>query len=115
MTKRTRKKTIDPAVASPEELARWSAEDAELARDIIEADNVLDVFAVAWRKIVAGEEKNAKLLYLAATSRLFDRCINVAIKGPPSAGKSEIRRQVLAFIPSEAVVSFTTLSERALL
>ena len=50
-----------------------------------------------------------------ATSRLFDRPMNVAIKGPSSGGKSEIRRQVLEFFPPEDVVSFTTMSERALL
>ena len=41
--------------------------------------------------------------------------MNVAIKGPSSGGKSEIRRQVLEFFLPEAIVSFTTLSERALL
>jgi hypothetical protein len=76
---------------------------------------VLAWFAQSWRKLVAGEEKNAKLLYLVATSRLFSKCMNAAIKGPSSAGKSEIRKQVLEFFPTEDVVSFTTLSEKALL
>ena len=48
---------------------------------------------------MAGEQKNAKMLYLAATSRLLDKCIHVAVKGPSSAGKSEIRKRVLGFIP----------------
>ncbi len=55
------------------------------------------------------------MLYLVATSRLFAKCMNAAIKGPSSGGKSEIRRQVLEFFPPEEVVSFTTLSEKALL
>jgi ABC-type iron transport system FetAB ATPase subunit len=55
--------------------------------------------------VMAGEQRNAKLLYLAATSRLLDKCINVAVKGPSSAGKSEIRKRVLSFIPPEDVVS----------
>jgi hypothetical protein len=41
--------------------------------------------------------------------------MNVAIKGPSSAGKSEIRKQVLEFFPPEDIVSFTTLSEKSLL
>jgi len=87
----------------------------ESAKDIIENENVLDLFEEAWSRMVAGEVQNAKLLYLAATSRLFRKAMNAAIKGPSSAGKSEIRKRVLAFFPSEAVISFTTLSERALL
>ena len=85
------------------------------ARTIIECDNVLDLFVRSWRELVAGEEKNAKLLYLVATSRLFNKCMNAAIKGPSSGGKSEIRRQVLEYFPPEDVVSFTTLSDKALL
>src|SRR6478752_5762847 len=64
---------------------------------------------------MAGETKNAKLLYLVATSRLFDRPMNAAIKGPSAAGKSELRKRVLRFFPPESVFSFTMLSERALL
>ena len=41
--------------------------------------------------------------------------MHAAIKGPSAAGKSEIRKRVLKFFPSEAVLSFTMLSERALL
>jgi hypothetical protein len=85
------------------------------ARYIIECDDVLELFAHSWRRVIAGEENNAKLLYLAATSRVFPKCMNVAIKGPSGGGKSEVRRQVLEFFPPEAVVSFTTLSEKALL
>jgi len=94
-----------------QEREHWEAS----ARTIIECGNVLEWFAGSWGKIVAGEEQNAKLLYLVATSRLFGKCMNAAIKGPSSAGKSEIRRQVLEFFPPEEVVSFTTLSEKALL
>ena len=85
------------------------------AKDIIVSESVLDLFTADWRKLVAGEERNAKLLYLVATSRLFTKTMHAAIKGPSSAGKSEIRKQVLAFFPPESVISFTSLSERALL
>ena len=119
MTRTKKKKVADPAEMTEADRALYDAQDREQwgasAKRIIECGNVLDLFAQAWRKVVAGEEKNAKLLYLVATSRLFDKCMNAAIKGPSSGGKSEIRRQVLEFFPSEEVVSFTTLSEKALL
>ena len=82
---------------------------------IIDSDDVLGLFEKAWAKVVAGEQRNAKLLYLVATSRLFDKCMSAAVKGPSSAGKSQIRTKVLDFMPPEDVVAFSTLSEKALL
>ncbi len=88
---------------------------ADTAAEIIQCDDVLGLFEVDWRRLVAGEEKNAKLLYLVATSRLLGRTMHAAIKGPSSAGKSEIRARILEFFPPESMISFTSLSEKALL
>ncbi len=88
---------------------------AKSAKHIIASEDVLDLFAIEWRKLVAGEERNAKLLYLVATSRIFPKAMHAAIKGPSSGGKSEIRKQILEFFPSESVISFTSLSEKALI
>jgi putative DNA primase/helicase len=88
---------------------------AKSAAEIIAVENVFDLFAADWCKIVAGEEKVAKLLYLVATSRLFTKTMHAAIKGPSSSGKSEVRTRVLEFFPTEAIVAFTSLSERALI
>jgi hypothetical protein len=104
--------TPDPAVMSDAEYAGFLKESAQA---IIDSGDVLSLFAKSWHKLVAGEENNAKLLYLVATTRLFDICMNAAIKGPSSAGKSAVRKKVLEFFPPEDVVSFTTLSEKALL
>jgi hypothetical protein len=76
---------------------------------------VLTLFAEEIGRFIVGEEDNAKLLYLVATSRLFDKTMHAAVKGPSSGGKSEIRQRVLDFFPPEDVISFTALSERALL
>lgn len=76
---------------------------------------MLDLFAKEFGKVIAGEAVNGRLLYLVATSRLLDRTMNAAIKGTSAGGKSEIRKRVLEFFPSESVVSFTSLSEKALI
>jgi hypothetical protein len=76
---------------------------------------VLELFAKEIGRQIVGEEKNTKILYLVATSRVFDKTMHAAIKGPSSGGKSEIRKRVLDFFPPEHVISFTALSERALL
>jgi hypothetical protein len=85
------------------------------AAHIVEHPNILDLFAVQFRNVIAGETTNGKLLYLVATSRLFDKTMHAAIKGTSAGGKSEIRKRVLEFFPPESVVSFTSLSEKALL
>ncbi len=118
--------TLDEEVRKRRERQKQSAEatppppktlkDLEhAAYDIVTSHTVLDRFAADIGKRVAGEENNLKRLYLIATSRLFEKTMHAAIKGVSSTGKSEIRLEVLAFIPPEDVISFTTLSEKALL
>lgn len=109
----------DPAEMTEAESALLDKKEREQlfgsARQIIECGDVLNWFVGSWRKIVAGEEKNAKLLYLVATSRLFPTCMSAAVKGPSAVGKSNIRKGVLQYFPPENIVTFTTMSEKALL
>ena len=110
--RRNRQKQSAEAPAPPKKTLK----DLEAAAyDICTSHTVLDRFAEEIGKRVAGEEANLKRLYLIATSRLFEKTMHAAIKGVSSSGKSEIRTEVLAFIPKEDVISFTTLSEKALL
>ena len=85
------------------------------ADHIVTSETVLDLFAAEFGKVIAGEETNGKLLYLVATSRLFDHTMHAAIKGTSAGGKSEIRKRMLEFFPPESVVSFTSLSEKSLI
>jgi hypothetical protein len=110
------KGTIAAALDAAIPVADQEATELEAkAADIIACSNVLDHFRQDWSKIIAGEEKNAAILFLVATSRLFDKAMHAVIKGPSSSGKSEVRHCVLKFFPPEDVFSFTSLSERALI
>jgi hypothetical protein len=62
-----------------------------------------------------GEHRNAKLTYLAITSRILDDPVSLAIKGLSSSGKSYTVSTVLKFFPDEAVITMTAMSERALI
>jgi hypothetical protein len=88
---------------------------ADSAAAIIQNENVLDLFAAEFKKVVAGERSTAKLLYLIATSRLLPKTMHAAVKGTSAVGKSEIRKRLLEFFPPESVVSFTSLSEKFLI
>jgi hypothetical protein len=79
------------------------------SRDIL---SVLDRALGACR--VVGERRNAKLVYLALTSRLLAEPVSLVIKGVSSAGKSYTIEAVLKFVPEAAVITMTAMSERAL-
>jgi hypothetical protein len=77
--------------------------------------NILEKFAGELSNIgVVGERRAAKLIYLAVTSRLLDRPVSVAVKGPSSGGKSFVVESTLKFFPPEAFYSLTAMSDRAL-
>ena len=86
-----------------------------LCQDLAEAPDILGLFSqVLTLSGVAGEEKTAKLLYLAVTSRLLDRPVSLAVKGPSSGGKSYLVDQVLSFFPKESFYALSGFSEHSL-
>jgi hypothetical protein len=63
---------------------------------------------------LVGEERVAKLLFLALTSRVFDRPVSVAVKAASSSGKSFAVDSVLRFFPPDAYFALTGMSDRLL-
>jgi hypothetical protein len=77
---------------------------------------ILDQFAADLRALgIVGEERLAKLVYLAATSRLLDRIVSLGVKGPSAAGKSATVEHTLRFFPPSAFYVLTAMSERGLI
>jgi hypothetical protein len=92
-----------------------SQEAWEHCNDLAKAPNILERFAAKLAQSgVAGEVRTAKLLYLAVTSRLLEKPVSIALKGPSSGGKSYLTEQVLRFFPKSAFYSLTAMSEKAL-
>jgi hypothetical protein len=102
------------AIATREARAE-AARVAEVAGDLILEPNILRRFTVEIERAgVAGEARNAKVLYLVLTTRLFDRPVNTVVKGPSSAGKNFIIKKAVRFFPKEAYWSRTSMSDRTL-
>jgi hypothetical protein len=98
-----------------EERLRKAEEALPLARQVLETQNLWQRVREALRAAgVAGDLRPAELLYLAITSRLLDRPVNVALEGPSAAGKSWIAHCVLQLFPTDAVHRRAAMSERAL-
>ena len=76
---------------------------------------ILDRFAKTLEQSgVAGEARVLKLLYLALTSRLLQKPVSVAVKGPSSGGKSYLTARVLRYFPESTYHALTAMSERTL-
>jgi hypothetical protein len=78
------------------------------------APDVLALFTEEIGHRVAGEARTAKLLYLALTSRLLEKPVSVAVKGPSSGGKTYLVERVLDYFPEAAYHPLTAMSEKAL-
>lgn len=88
----------------------WAA-----CRDLAHSDDILDRFYVDLQALgFTGEEHNAQLVYLAITSRVLSKIVNLAVKGPSSGGKSFLVEQVLRFFPESAYYALTAMSEKTL-
>ena len=64
---------------------------------------------------LVGENRAAKLIYLAITSRLLGEPVNTVTKGLSSSGKSYTVECVVRLFPDEAVYTMTAMSEKALI
>jgi hypothetical protein len=100
----------DAAEATKKKETAW-AQCRTLASDT----GILNQFAAdVRRRGLVGEVKVAKVLYLALISRLLDRPVSIAVKGPSSGGKSFLAKCVLEFFPPSAFYALSAMSERAL-
>jgi hypothetical protein len=84
-------------------------------RELAQSPDILAEFSEDLERCrVVGERTNGELLYLAMTSRLLDKIVSVAVKGPSSGGKSFLVGSVVGFFPKTAAYQFTSFSEKAL-
>jgi hypothetical protein len=85
-------------------------------REFAESADILSEFSRDLERCrLVGERINAEILYLALVSRLLDKIVSVAVKGPSSGGKSYLVKLVMSFFPESAFCRFTAMSEKTLL
>jgi hypothetical protein len=63
---------------------------------------------------VAGERRAGLLIFLVVISRLLDRIVSLAVKGPSAGGKSFLTETVLRYFPASAYYALSAMSEHAL-
>lgn len=84
------------------------------SKQIIEDQDILQRFVSDVGKLLAGEERAAKLTYLILNTRFDERPVSAAFKGPPSTGKNYILQAVLRFFPKSAYLIYSATSPQAL-
>lgn len=83
--------------------------------ELASTPNILAAFGEAVEAAgLRGESRAAKLCYLVVTTRLLDRPVSLALKGPSAAGKSYLLETVLGFFPKSAYHALSAMSDRAL-
>lgn len=98
-----------------ERLNQQVAEAKQQAAALLQSPDILAEFAKLSASLgLVGEERTAKLLYLAVTSRLLARPISVVVKGPSSGGKSFTVETVLKAFPPSAYYALSSMSDRSL-
>jgi hypothetical protein len=95
------------------EAARRAA--LQSCKELAECEDILSKVIDALRTCgLVGEERAVQLIYLALISRLLNRIVSIAVKGPSSGGKSFLVEIVLKLFPPEAFYVLTAMSEHAL-
>jgi hypothetical protein len=114
VAKRRRKRPSEKKPADDDDKAKVK-ELEQAAGDIIRDPDILERFGKAVESAgLVGETSNAKILYLALTSRLFEKPVSLALKGVSAGGKSFTVESVLRFFPASAYFARTGFSEKAL-
>lgn len=102
--------TVEAAKSSEERTEAW-----HLCEALAKTPDILAEFDRELERLgLAGERETAKIILLALTSRLIDKPVSVAVKGPSSGGKSYVTETTLRFFPKAAYHSLSAMSERSL-
>jgi hypothetical protein len=102
--------------ATPQHCSSDSATPSASVLRIARNTRILDaVGAELGKRGLVGEERLAKTIYLVVTSRLLEKQVSTGVKGHSSSGKSYSVETVLKFFPDEAYLTFTAMSEKALI
>jgi CHC2 zinc finger len=104
---------LDIAEAEEQERAREALAEC---RELTQSPDILEEFSRDLEACrVVGERTNGEILFLALVSRLLDKIVSVAVKGPSSGGKSYLVKLVMSFFPESVFCRFTAMSEKTLL
>ncbi len=106
---------IKTALEPKEQKNQISEADRADAMDFLKSPDLLDQILVDFDECgVVGEKTNLLTAYLAATSRLLQAPLAIVFQSSSAGGKSSLMDAVLAFIPPEDQLKFSSLTRQSL-
>lgn len=115
LVKSLRKSAVPYQTLQAKTQTKAAAEAEKQAAALLRREDILGEFGKLCLQLgLVGEDRNAKLLYLALTSRLLEGPVSVVVKGPSSGGKSFLVETVLKASPPSAFYALSSMSEHAL-
>ena len=92
-----------------------SEKEKNEALELLQSPNLIERIVADFRLAgLVGEDTNALVSYLAATSRKTDDPLAVIIQSSSSAGKSSVMDAALAFMPDEELIRYTSMTGQSL-
>ena len=105
-------KILEPEKDSVPEM---DEEEKKEAVELLQSPNLIERIIQDVRLVgLVGEDTNALVSYLAATSRKTDDPLAVIIQSSSSAGKSSVMDAALAFMPDEELIRYTSMTGQSL-
>jgi len=90
-------------------------EEREAALELLRDPKLLERITRDFEKIgLVGEEANALIGYIAATSRKSDKPLAIIIQSSSGAGKTTLMDKILSLMPSEDVVKYSAMTGQSL-
>lgn len=106
---------INEVLEEKSDEVQLSEEEKNEALELLKSANLIDKIIADFRLAgLVGEDTNALVSYLAATSRKTDDPLAVIIQSSSSAGKSSVMDAALAFMPDEELIRYTSMTGQSL-
>ena len=91
---------------------QYNMEDFSIAMG---TGNIFQTILEDYEKLgMVGEDHNKLMCYLAATTRLMEKPLNILVLSSSGAGKSTLQDKTLKLMPPEDVIRTSAISDKAL-
>jgi DNA primase len=92
-----------------------SEKEKQEAMELLKAPDLMDRILRDYEKCgVVGEKTNKLVSYLAAVSRKLDKPLAILIQSSSAAGKTWLMESVLAFVPEEERIKYSSMTGQSL-
>jgi len=106
---------INKALQPKDPIKQLDDIEKQAALNLLTQPNLLDQISLDYEHCgIVGEHNNKLIGYLAAVSRKLDKPLGIMVQSASAAGKTALMEAVLAMMPAEDKVEYTTMTGQSL-